>query len=56
MTDTIQQFSSLDQALHSLFGNNVKITDRKQVAGGDINEAYQHTRTPQVWSLLFVCL
>ncbi len=43
MTDTIQQFSSLDQALHSLFGNNVKITDRKQVAGGDINEAYRLT-------------
>ena len=43
MTDTIQQFSSLDQALHSLFGNNVKITDRKQVAGGDINEAYRQT-------------
>lgn len=43
MADTIQQFSSLDQALHSLFGNNVKITDRKQVAGGDINEAYRLT-------------
>lgn len=41
MTDTIQQFSSLDQALHSLFGDNVRITNQAGVTGGDINEAYR---------------
>lgn len=43
MTDTIQQFSSLDQALHSLFGDSVKIINQTGVTGGDINEAYRLT-------------
>jgi len=43
--DTIPFFSSLDDALASLFGNGIKILQSARVAGGDINEAYKLTLT-----------
>lgn len=43
MKDTIQQFSSLEQALYMLSGNSMKITARERVTGGDINEATKLT-------------
>lgn len=39
----LQQFSSLENALTSLFGNNIKIIRTDRVAGGDINQAYRLT-------------
>lgn len=39
----LQQFSSLKNALTSLFGNNIKIIRTDRVAGGDINQAYRLT-------------
>lgn len=32
-------FDSLESALHSLFGESIKITKKERIAGGDINEA-----------------
>lgn len=36
----LPHFDSLESALHSLFGENIKILKKEPVAGGDINEAY----------------
>ena len=41
----LQQFSSLENALTSLFGNDIKIIRTARVAGGDINQAYRLTLT-----------
>lgn len=35
-----QHFISLEHAIASLFGENIRIANRQPVAGGDINEAY----------------
>lgn len=40
-----KHFSSLESALCSLFGNDAKIERTRQIAGGDINEAYGLTLT-----------
>lgn len=37
----LPHFTSLDEAVASLFGNGVKITDAAPVGGGDINRAYR---------------
>lgn len=42
---TPQQFSSLENALALLFGNDIKIIRTDRVAGGDINQAYRLTLT-----------
>ena len=34
-------FTSMEEALISLFGEGVKIVQTRRVAGGDINEAYE---------------
>lgn len=36
----VQHFTSLDDAIQSLFGSSVKVESRHHVSGGDINEAY----------------
>lgn len=38
-----QHFASIDDALASLFGNNVKIAHSARIPGGDINEAFALT-------------
>ena len=40
-----QHFESLDEALGSLFGDNIKIAQMKRIFGGDINESYGLTLT-----------
>ena len=40
MTQTVPQFSSLAQALASLFGNAVSVVHTERLSGGDINKAY----------------
>ncbi|MCM1256766.1 MAG: fructosamine kinase family protein [Roseburia sp.] len=40
-----QHFNSIEQALVSLFGNNIKIEAADQIFGGDINDAYKLTLT-----------
>ena len=42
---TLQHFSSLEHALISLFGNDIKIVRTDRIAGGDINDAYGLTLT-----------
>ncbi|MCH5184542.1 MAG: fructosamine kinase family protein [Oscillospiraceae bacterium] len=44
MTD-IKQFSSLKDALRSLFGAKTKVKTSDRIAGGDINEAFELTLT-----------
>ena len=42
MTDTnLKQFTSLENALSSLFGEGVSILKSRRVSGGDINDAYE---------------
>lgn len=41
----LQQFTSIEEALISLFGNNVKIARMDRISGGDINKAYGLTLT-----------
>ncbi len=42
---TSQQFTSLESALCSLFGEGTKIETTRPISGGDINEAYGLTLT-----------
>lgn len=37
---TVQHFTSLDNALHSLFGDGIGIAQADSITGGDINQAY----------------
>ncbi len=37
----LQQFTSIEDAIASLFGSQVKITGMDRVSGGDINQAYR---------------
>lgn len=41
----LPHFNSLEQALFSLFGTNVHVSDSKRISGGDINEAHCLTLT-----------
>lgn len=36
----LPHFNALEDALHSLFGENIKIVKKERIAGGDINEAW----------------
>ena len=40
---TSPTFTSLDSAISALFGEDIKITGRSGISGGDINEAYRLT-------------
>ena len=42
---TPQNFTSLEDAIHSLFGEETKIESVSRISGGDINEAYRLTLT-----------
>ncbi len=42
---TSLQFTSLESAIHSLFGEETKIEKTARVSGGDINEAFELTLT-----------
>lgn len=40
-----QQFTSIETALHTLFGSDIKIAHTDRISGGDINDAYGLTLT-----------
>lgn len=42
-TDRMQQYTSLQNALHSLFGSDSRIKQTDRITGGDINDAYRLT-------------
>lgn len=42
---TTQQFTSVEQALTSIFGDSTRVAETRRIAGGDINEAYKLTLT-----------
>ena len=37
----LQHYASLDEAIASIFGNNIKVTETQRVYGGDINRSYR---------------
>ncbi|MBD5445201.1 MAG: fructosamine kinase family protein [Lachnospiraceae bacterium] len=41
MLTTQQQFTSIESAISSIYGNDVKIARSSSIAGGDINKAYK---------------
>ena len=45
MMELRKHFDSLENAIVSLFGNNVRIVRMERIFGGDINEAYGLTLT-----------